>query len=529
MTPPPPTTARSPLRRDVWAALVVLLVAGAVRVPRLNQSLWMDEMTTVLGYVLQPWHRVLAAGSGEYVPNNHVLHTVLVKLLYTALTGGRAALAAGRPPVESVLRLPAWAAGTVLPLAVAWPLRRGAPLAALAVAAVATVNPWLIDLSAEARGYTLMLLLGVLATHLLPRPAARGPAGYAVAVAAAVYTVPLAVMLVPGHAVAVWATRRPAARSWAVGVAAAGVLSVALYLPMAGGLIAYYRHPYPTGTYRRFLDALPRYVLTGERTPRQRVDPALPAPLDHAADPPGSALYWALPVLATILGTALGWPRFPAARPLLATLGTATVLGLLLPLVVRSTSEVRFDAWAVLWFCLAVGLLLAAIADVRTPAGWAAPGRGVAAAAAAVLVGLSLTWATRLLPNQPVREAMALADRLAPPGGPIVVAYVGHLETAALYAADAPDHVVLPAYDADDLARAQAEGRAENGRLPYVVVLFETMARDADPADRGTAGLWRELSTRYRVVARLDGRLAPVAIYAPLDQPTTAPPVTARR
>ena len=527
----PPTLARPSLRRDFWCGLAVVALAVALRWPRMSQSLWMDELTTLVDYVLQPWSKVLAGGTGEYVPNNHVLHTVLAKLAYTALAGGRAGAEAGLPPVEAVLRLPALAAGALLPVALAWPLRRRAPLAALAVAGLAAVSPWLVDLGAEARGYTLMLLLGVVATNLLPT-AEAGPrrlAAYVLAVAAAIYTIPLAVLLVPAHAVAIWLTRRDAARRWAVAAGIAVVLTTALYLPMARGLISYYRRPYPAADYRTFLDTLPRDVFTGDRTPRQVVDPALPPGFDHPPDPPGSAVFWALPVLVVIVGTALGWPRFPDARPLLATLATATAIGVLLPLAVRGASEARFVLWAEPWFCLTTALLLAAMAEARVTAFGTFIGRAMAAAAAVLLVTLMLRWDWHLLPNQRVREAVALADRLAPPGVPIAVAYIGDLEVAALYGTVATHHLVLPAFDGQQFRQVEANSRAAGGRLPWVIVLFEQLARDRGRTDPGTAELWAELSTHYQPLARLDGRVTPVAIYVPRGRAATVPAVADRR
>jgi hypothetical protein len=124
-----------------------------------------------------------------------------------------------------------------------------------------------------------------------------------------------------------------------------------------------------------------------------------------------------------------------------------------------------------------------------------------------------------------VREAVALADRLAPKDGPIAIAYVGAFETCTLYSAVAPDHPLLPALDGDQLTRVEGLGRAANGRLPWVIILFEQMARDRSATDAGTAGLWRELTTRYRLVARLDGRVTPVAVYAPREGAATFPAV----
>ncbi len=504
----------------MWVSLAVILLAAAVRAPRMTQGLWFDEMTTLIDYVLQPWSKVVAAGQGQYVPNNHVLHTVLAKAVYTAVTGGRAAAERGDPPSEAVLRLPAVAAGCLLPVALAWPLRRRSPAVALAVAVVAAVHPWLVVLSTEARGYTLMLLLGVVATHLLPRPGGRWrPAAYALALAGSVLTIPLAVLLVPAHAAAVWATAgRRALRPWAAGAALALLLTTGGYLPSVMGLVSYYRHPYPAAmTYRYFLDSLPRQALAGQRLPRQHVDPTRPPPWDARPDPAGASVFWALPVLVVVLGTVVAWPRFPDARPLLATLAVATAVGVVLPLAVPGATEVRFVTWAPLWFCLAVTLLVAATADVPVY------GRPLAVAALAVLLTLMARWDAGLLTNQPIREAIRLANARAPADEPIVVAFMAAAETVACYADDAPGHQLVPAEKADDFRQAVATAREQGGRLPWVVVPFEQLARDRAATDADAADLWHELQSRYRPVARLPGRVVAVAVYAPRDPTATTP------
>jgi hypothetical protein len=504
-----PTRSPSHSRRAVWCALAVVALAVAVRAPRLNQSLWLDEMTTLDSYVRQPWHKVLAGGAGDYVPNNHVLHTVLAKLAYPASPPGRYAA-----PAEAALRLPALVAGCLLPVALAWPLRRRSPLAAVTVALLAAVHPWLVAMGSEARGYTLMLLLGVMATNLLPsaRATPRRVVGYAAMAAASVYTVPLAVLLLPAHGLAVALTDRAALRRWLAGATIAAGLSVGLYLPMWRGLAAYYAHPYPaTNDYRGFLDALPRMTLAGDRLPA-RPDPALYPETADRPDPPSGVIFWVLPVLAIAAGTAAGWARFPAARPLLASLGCVGVLGALLPMALPSATEVRFDTWTAPWFCLSVGLLLAAIADVRTPAGSTVFGRPVAVAALLVLLSQLGLWDAELGPNQRVRETMRWVDDHAPPGRPVVVAFIGANEVADCYGGDAPQHVVAPVFDHDRFALATTAFRRQDGRLPWVVVPFEGLMRQ-----RETDGFWRDLTADYRLVARFPGRFGAVSVFAPKD------------
>ena len=93
---------------------------------------------SLLRYVSAPWSTVLAAGPGRYVPNDHVGYTALAKGCLLIGNGGRLD-PVGRAAV--LTRLPSLLAGVLLPLAVAWPPRRTAPLLALTLAMVTAVHP----------------------------------------------------------------------------------------------------------------------------------------------------------------------------------------------------------------------------------------------------------------------------------------------------------------------------------------------------------------------------------------------------
>jgi hypothetical protein len=506
--------------RTVWFALAIFLLALLVRLPHLRDGLWYDEMYTLLHYVLQAWSRVLAAAPGQYVPNNHVLHTILAKLVYTL---GKHEETAGLGPNEPLLRVPALLAGCLLPIALAWPLRRRAPWAALLVAVVAAVHPWLIAFSDEARGYSLMLLLGVIATNLLPDGTRRWPIRYALALAGAIYTIPIALMLVPAHLIALVAQRQSRAVSartalfserqktgprrpgspvenalvaWICGIALALLVSTLLYLPMLRGMLTYYRQPYETTiTYREFLDELPRFALGGERLP-------------------SAAIYWALPMLSVMIGSAIGWPR-AALRPLLVTFGVATLLGISLPILAPAATEVRFVPWAGLWFIIAIASLLLA-----PPQRWA---RGVAIAGVALLLAWMVVRDAKQLPDQPIREAIVAADQVAPPGVRIVLTYIGAREAAYLYGPRATRHAIDAAHDMPRLLEAEQRAVLETGQRPWLVVFYEELARQRDAGPEDSRGLWTHLIKQYRLVARLPGRISPVLVCAPATTQPSGP------
>jgi len=173
------------------------------------------------------------------------------------------------------------------------------------------LHPWLVTFSVEARGYSLLLLLGILATNCLE----SRPIAYAIALALAIYAVPLAVLLIPAHAAVVLILRRNDFRRWLISMGCAVVVAGLLYLPMYRGLISYYRNPYaPTMDYRQFLDWLPRYAMAGVRLP-QNANPLAP--------PVTGAVFWALPILVIIFGSVQSWSRV-TMRPMLLTMGVAT-------------------------------------------------------------------------------------------------------------------------------------------------------------------------------------------------------------
>src|SRR6266567_3613254 len=128
-----PQTAltRSPLVREVLIAAAIIILALLLRAAPLAQSLWYDEMVTLVNFVGQPWSSIV---KGEYSPNNHILFTLLAKLV-TPESGAIA-------DITILLRLPSLIAGSFVPIALAWPLRRCCPKLALGIAIVGAINPW---------------------------------------------------------------------------------------------------------------------------------------------------------------------------------------------------------------------------------------------------------------------------------------------------------------------------------------------------------------------------------------------------
>jgi hypothetical protein len=277
----------------------------------------------------------------------------------------------------------------------------------------------------------------------------------------------------------------------------AAVLTGLLYLPLASGVADYYRHPLAgPDDNADFANQLPRFAAAGRYLPAND-DPAV-----HIPSPWGGLGYWLVPVVLLVVGTRLA-RRNPHLWPITVAMMSATTIAALLPLALPAAGQVRFVPWAGLWLCAAVVALLL----------WAGDrfGRTALVAGSAAALGW-LIWATLTMPpDQPVREAIAEADRLAPSGGTVVVAFFTADEAVRLYRGAAEHHDLLAAATPPAAADAEARSLRATGHRPWLVVSFEFLLHDLRP------DVWRSLTTHFRLVERLPGRTTPVAIYEPAD------------
>lgn len=177
-----------------WVAiLAITALAVVVRIPFFERPFGHDEAYT---YVVFARRSLWGLLSDYHLPNNHILHTLLVHIS-TGLLGN----------APWAVRLPAMAAGVLcVPAAYTlgriWHNRNAALLAAMLIA----VTPLLITTSTDARGYTLLTLFSLLSwslgSHLLEHP---NPAGWALLVlfgALGFFTIP--VMLYPLGCLYAW-------------------------------------------------------------------------------------------------------------------------------------------------------------------------------------------------------------------------------------------------------------------------------------------------------------------------------------
>jgi 4-amino-4-deoxy-L-arabinose transferase-like glycosyltransferase len=131
----------------LWLALIVA-VGAAVRCFFLAQPMRYDEAYTFLNFV----NRGVFGLFFYPLPNNHVLHTLLVRISVEVL---------GSHPVA--IRLPAFVAGLLsIPLAFALAKSLNAkPTAGFMAASMVAVFPYLVLYDTMARGYSLLVLISL--------------------------------------------------------------------------------------------------------------------------------------------------------------------------------------------------------------------------------------------------------------------------------------------------------------------------------------------------------------------------------
>lgn len=219
---------RSWFYRHRWrlALVLALALASGLRFYRLGfKSLWYDEawsVTLALKGLREAWHEM---GGQIYPP----LHQLLLHFWVSAF-GPSEASARSLSAVFGVMAV--WAAYRVVK-------RMAGPGTALTAALLVAVEPFHVEFSQEARGYTLLVLLSLLSFDFLlqwfERKRWTAGLGYILATGLALYTHPYA-LLVPAAQAMVWAFHIiEQRRSWRSELAWWALLSagtVLLFLPI---------------------------------------------------------------------------------------------------------------------------------------------------------------------------------------------------------------------------------------------------------------------------------------------------------
>jgi mannosyltransferase len=211
---------------------VILLVALALRVYRLDAELWLDEIQLLVRYAPLEFRQLLSTYDSQ---NHQPLYSILASVSFHVLGG-----------TDWSVRVPAVAFG----MASLWALwsfarritARTEAMLGVAILAVSYHHVWF---SQNARGYTLMMFLAVLATGTFLRIAEgeRRPLrlawAYGALMALAAYTHLTAALIAVGHALAIllvtrWRDResRLTATWCASALGLSALLTILLYAPM---------------------------------------------------------------------------------------------------------------------------------------------------------------------------------------------------------------------------------------------------------------------------------------------------------
>lgn len=210
--PEPGAVAQRPTPRWFWPlSLAAVLACGVIAGPTLSHSLWDDENESLTYYSLGrylregdegkvrfkewPWRRTIFSYS---TPNNHVFHNVLSRACNALWRA--AAQPRGLQFHYLPVRLPAFLAALAAVAALAFLLKEfGFPAAGVAAAWFLALQPWFTEHAAVARGYTLVMLMVVLAIIAWRRALATGAwpwwGAFAVAQFLALWTYPGALFL----------------------------------------------------------------------------------------------------------------------------------------------------------------------------------------------------------------------------------------------------------------------------------------------------------------------------------------------
>ena len=222
-----------------WTLLVLVVIAFLVRLTRLGESLWYDEIAAWVTYGTHGPGPII----GNYFdPSNHMAHTLLSWASMQLLGDGAFAL-----------RAPALLFSLLSVLAVFVLARRACgPRIALLAAGLMAILPVSVLEGVEARGYSMMICLAAAMTWALLAAWADGTAWrwmlFAALVSLGVWAHPMTLFVPLGHGLWLgWQTtrswRRQAGNDGRLGAAAvaiglAAVLTVTLYAPLIPDALA---------------------------------------------------------------------------------------------------------------------------------------------------------------------------------------------------------------------------------------------------------------------------------------------------
>ncbi len=427
------------------------------------QSPKYDELYFIQHSIIGPWSDLLW---GNYSPNNHILYAVIAKLLYE-MTGSAA---------PQLARLPAELAGIWVAWLLAkpfWPSNRGT---ALLILATGVSYPWLLAFSCDARGYSLMLALVILATLYLPQAQSRFSWRYMLAVVAAMMTLPIAVAPVIGHGILTLTKGRPATLKWLLCASSAMFVSALLYLPQFTGISQYWGGLHDTGEGFPLLQLLPYtgwHLIVGCQ--------------------PGTAAWGWLMLLLALAPLPLAW-RLNMGRDIIISCAIAVILALIGALAIPGGGQIRY----LIWLVPIVILSMAALARWLVPSH--APRWAYALAIPILLIWSALSLQVLRIPMQPIEDAVRAGYTRTRQDHRLLVG-VGIASIEAALQFGQLDGV---AYNLSQLQEAE---NVSNRKIRLI-------AFDPDRLAQYDHDLWQHIQSDYQIEQRLPGRIADCEILS---------------
>lgn len=437
------------------------------RLAPLDQSLWWDEIYTVVHYVRPGPEEIFL---GDYVPNNHMLFSALTWLTSSILGES-----------EIVYRL--WSVVPFLAgvaLGTAWLRCRHGTLAAALYLFLAAQSPVLLELSPQARGYGLaflaMSVLVVAGSEAYGSDRRLPVAAFCAAGIVGTWTLPV-FALAFGATSVVLLTSPQVRRRLLPWLGASVVAVVAWYVPVLDGLASSSQQESGTQLpWHAPLTAPIRHLLLHSISPGQK---------------PVIAIVGAYLVFGVLLAAGMR-SAFARSRPMLAVLVGAVLTTYLVLTVARFFVLERFASFLLvpLLMLVALGLasvLLAAVEDRR-------PARVLVAAMSGVLLvwfGIAFVDSTLKTIRNPIEEYKGVAAAIAtrPAADRVVV---------NLWAPDALRYYLDRPIEAPSPARVQSTvcTRGERG-LVYVENGYRTTDVDLTCLE-GTGATRRRFRQRCR-------------------------------
>jgi hypothetical protein len=232
----PPTSRPAPtpmpeFRTLIIIELLIIALGAFLRLLRIGESLWYDEIVGLSFAVREPAMIV----SSLYDPANHILHTLLTHVSIGLMNDA-----------ELSARLPALFA-SLLTISVMMRIARPFGVRAMIIAGLFTATlPVLVLEGVEARGYSMMILFAALSTALFIRADGRRDPLlwllYAGACALGIWSHLMMVWIPIGHALFIIiraARRRSLVPAWpaCIALVLGALLTLTLYAPALGDLV----------------------------------------------------------------------------------------------------------------------------------------------------------------------------------------------------------------------------------------------------------------------------------------------------